>query len=79
MFSTLRAMGDTIAVCDKLLRYPLPLAWSRHTSRCGGVGVFPGGLKERRWVLGVKEKGSEVVQLLCKLGKGTKLGDDCDT
>lgn len=33
MFSTLRAMGDTIAVCDKLLRYPLPLAWSRHTSR----------------------------------------------
>jgi predicted membrane chloride channel (bestrophin family) len=34
LFSTLRAMGDTIAVCDKLLRYPLPLAWSRHTSRC---------------------------------------------
>jgi predicted membrane chloride channel (bestrophin family) len=33
MFSTLRSMGDTIAVCDKLLRYPLPLAWSRHTSR----------------------------------------------
>lgn len=34
LFSTLRSMGDTIAVCDKLLRYPLPLAWSRHTSRC---------------------------------------------
>lgn len=34
MFSTLRALGDTVAVCDKLLRYPLPLAWSRHTSRC---------------------------------------------
>lgn len=33
LFSTLRSMGDTIAVCDKLLRYPLPLAWSRHTSR----------------------------------------------
>lgn len=33
LFSTLRAMGDTIATCDKLLRYPLPLAWSRHTSR----------------------------------------------
>lgn len=38
LFSTLRAMGDTIAVCDKLLRYPLPLAWSRHTSRCDGMG-----------------------------------------
>lgn len=35
MFGTLRSMGDTIAVCDKLLRYPLPLAWSRHTSRWG--------------------------------------------
>lgn len=42
MFSTLRAMGDTIAVCDKLLRYPLPLAWSRHTSRCGVLGFFKG-------------------------------------
>eukprot|EP00775_Hariotina_reticulata_P001604 gene1604-1944_t len=33
MFATVRAMGDTVAVCNKLLRYPLPLAYTRHTSR----------------------------------------------
>jgi predicted membrane chloride channel (bestrophin family) len=33
MFSTVRALGDTVAVCNKLLRYPLPLAYTRHTSR----------------------------------------------
>lgn len=33
MFATLHSMGDNIGVCDKLLRYPIPLAYTRHTSR----------------------------------------------
>lgn len=33
MFSTVRSLGDSVAVCNKLLRYPLPLAYTRHTSR----------------------------------------------
>jgi predicted membrane chloride channel (bestrophin family) len=26
-------LGNTIGACDKLLRYPIPLAYTRHTSR----------------------------------------------
>jgi predicted membrane chloride channel (bestrophin family) len=33
MFSTLRELGDAVGRCEKLIRYPLPLAWTRHTSR----------------------------------------------
>ncbi|KAF8061059.1 CYP97C1 [Scenedesmus sp. PABB004] len=33
MFGTVRGLGDAVAVCSKLLRYPLPLAYTRHTSR----------------------------------------------
>ena len=33
MFSTLRELGSAVGRCEKLIRYPLPLAWTRHTSR----------------------------------------------
>jgi predicted membrane chloride channel (bestrophin family) len=33
MFSSLRQLGDAVGRCEKLIRYPLPLAWTRHTSR----------------------------------------------
>jgi predicted membrane chloride channel (bestrophin family) len=33
MFSTLRELGGAVGRCEKLIRYPLPLAWTRHTSR----------------------------------------------
>jgi ion channel-forming bestrophin family protein len=33
MFQSLRQLGDAVGRCEKLIRYPLPLAWTRHTSR----------------------------------------------
>lgn len=33
MFSTLRELASSVGRCEKLIRYPLPLAWTRHTSR----------------------------------------------
>ena len=37
MFTSMRSLGDAVAVCDKLLRYPIPLAYTRHTSRFMGL------------------------------------------
>lgn len=40
MFSSLKGLGDSVAVCEKLLRYPIPLAYTRHTSRFMGLWLM---------------------------------------
>jgi hypothetical protein len=55
----LQVLGMQIGACDKLLRYPIPLAYTRHTSRFMWAGTRPA----RSWAgrpLG--ERGGRLVQ-----------------
>ncbi|GBF96253.1 hypothetical protein Rsub_08798 [Raphidocelis subcapitata] len=43
LYFSIKALGGAVGTCDKLLRYPIPLAYSRHTSRfmCVWLSALP--------------------------------------